>query len=142
MCSIDKSIDKVSRYFWYRDISKYRQYRPSLIVTVRHYSLSIINHAMRSGGVEVENHRSFTRDITRLLCILFVMHVLYIKVDFIVIMCLDSAVQVTIWLSGIIIQFTRWQHIFTLPVGRVGCAFITLTAHVFVGVNCINISAA
>ena len=51
MCSIDKSIDKVSRYFWYRDtkkyrgtrntsivkfwyrdISKYRQYRPSLIV--------------------------------------------------------------------------------------------------------------
>ena len=49
MCSIDKSIDKVSRYlwyrdtnkyrdirdtsivkFWYRDISKYRQYRPSL----------------------------------------------------------------------------------------------------------------
>jgi len=47
MCSIDKSIDKVSRYlwyrdtkkyrgirdtsivkFWYRDISKYRQYRP------------------------------------------------------------------------------------------------------------------
>jgi len=33
MCSIDKSIDKVSRYFWYRDISKYRQYRPSLKVT-------------------------------------------------------------------------------------------------------------
>ena len=50
MCSIDKSIDKVSRYFWYRDtkkyrgirdtsivkfwyrdISKYRQYRPSLL---------------------------------------------------------------------------------------------------------------
>jgi len=50
MCSIDKSIDKVSRYlwyrdtkkyrdirdtsivkFWYRDISKYRQYRPSLV---------------------------------------------------------------------------------------------------------------
>jgi len=52
MCSIDKSIDKVSRYFWYRDtekyrgihdtsivkfwyrnISKYRQYRPSLMRT-------------------------------------------------------------------------------------------------------------
>jgi len=52
MCSIDKSIDKVSRYFWYcdtkkyrgihdtsivkfwyRDISKYRQYRPSLVVS-------------------------------------------------------------------------------------------------------------
>jgi len=50
MCSIDKSIDKVSRYywyrdtkkyrgicdtsivkFWYRDISKYRQYRLSLV---------------------------------------------------------------------------------------------------------------
>ena len=50
MCSIDKSIDKVSQYFWYRDtkkyrgirdtsivkfwyrdISKYRQYRPSLV---------------------------------------------------------------------------------------------------------------
>ena len=52
MCSIDKSIDKISRYFWYRDtkkyrgirdtsivkfwyrdISKYRQYRPSLPTT-------------------------------------------------------------------------------------------------------------
>ena len=34
MCSIDKSIDKVSRYFWYRDISKYRQYRPSLVAVL------------------------------------------------------------------------------------------------------------
>jgi len=53
MCSIDKSIDKVSQYFWYRDtkkyrgirdtsivkfwyrdISKYRQYRPSLLRAV------------------------------------------------------------------------------------------------------------
>ena len=56
MCSIDKSIDKVSRYFWYRDtkkyrgirdtsivkfwyrdISKYRQYRPALILTDFHF---------------------------------------------------------------------------------------------------------
>ena len=35
MCSIDKSIDKVSRYLWYRDTKKYRdtryQYREILV---------------------------------------------------------------------------------------------------------------
>ena len=36
MCSIDKSIDKVSRYFWYRDTKKYGvntryQYREILV---------------------------------------------------------------------------------------------------------------
>ena len=60
MCSIDKSIDKVSRYywyrdtkkyrgirdtsivkFWYRDISKYRQYRPSLPGICSSFDLSV-----------------------------------------------------------------------------------------------------
>jgi len=63
MCSIDKSIDKVSRYFWYRDtkkyrgirdtsivkfwyrdISKYRQYRPSLHHCVTAQLLTVISY--------------------------------------------------------------------------------------------------
>jgi len=40
MCSIDKSIDKVSRYFWYRDIKKYRGVRDTSIVKFRYRDIS------------------------------------------------------------------------------------------------------
>ena len=51
MCSIDKSIDKVSRYFWYRDTKKYRGIRDTSIVKFwyrdiskyRQYRTSLVN---------------------------------------------------------------------------------------------------
>ena len=40
MCSIGKSIDKVSRYFWYRDTKKYRDIRDTSIVNIWYRDIS------------------------------------------------------------------------------------------------------
>jgi len=41
MCSIDKSIDKISRYFWYRDTKKYRGIRDTSIVKFWYRDISV-----------------------------------------------------------------------------------------------------